>query len=414
MQGKSFGQRLFDLLFWVVGLFALVGAVFLFRLSQMPKKKGGKRRGGFKFNVKTIAARQGAISETLRLVGNISPLREVTLHSEVEGVVVRVKAREGESLKRGRPVVILDRTDHVLKMRKQKAMLQQAVASERKMLATYKRDRDLWVRANRLFKTKHISEREWIDARFKKEASKAGLAEIRALVSLRNVEVKMVMREMRKALIRTPFGARIKTLHVEKGRMLRKGDPVAALVSSKGVEVRLLIPPSRLGQVKAGMKTWLRISSTSAAFPGSTKVKENKRFLATITRLSAVADPGSRNRHAIVRLKKAPESFVPGLPVEAQVVVQEKNDALIVPKDALIRSGSGWVVFQVMKGKALRVPVSILAEDGSRVEISGKVRPGSAVVHVGNEALFPFAPVRVISGPGAQPRRKRRRRSARR
>ncbi|TNE49990.1 MAG: efflux RND transporter periplasmic adaptor subunit [Deltaproteobacteria bacterium] len=409
MQGKSFGQRMFDLLFWGVGVFALVTAVYLFRVSQMPKKKGGKRRGGFKFNVKTIAAEKGAIAETLRLVGNIEPLKSVTLHSEVEGVVSRVKAREGATVRRGSAVVFLDRTDLVLKLKKQRALIDQAKASERRMLATFRRDKDLWRRASRLFKTKHISEREWIDARFKKEASQAGLAEIKAQVALRKVELNMVLRDMRKSLIRAPFPARIKQLHVERGRMLRKGDAIADLVSDRGIEVRLLIPPSHISQVNPGMKVWLTVNTTASAGSSGNK----KRHLATITRLSAVADPMSRNRQAILRIKEAPKGFVPGLPVEANVIVREKNDALVVPKDALIRSGGGWVVFQVKGGKALRVPVETLAEDGSRVEISGKVTPGAAVVFVGNEALFPFAPVRVISGPGAMPRRKRPQKSAR-
>ncbi len=413
MQGKSFGQRMFDLLFWGVGVFALVTAVYLFRVSQMPKKKGGKRRGGFKFNVKTIAAERGAIAETLRLVGNIEPLKSVTLHSEVEGVVSRVKAREGATVRRGDSIVFLDRTDLVLQLKKHRALIQQAMASERRMLATFRRDKDLWRRASRLFKTQHISEREWIDARFKKEASQAGLAEIKAQVALRKVELNMVLRDMRKSLIRAPFSARIKQLHVERGRMLRKGDAVAEVVSDRGIEVRLLIPPSHISQVNEGMKVWLTVNTTASTESSSSLSGKPNRYLAKITRLTAVADPVSRNRQAIIRIKKAPEGFVPGLPVEGNIIVREKNDALVVPKDALIRAGGGWVVFQVNQGKALRVPVQMLAEDGARVEIVGKVSPGAAVVFVGNEALFPFAPVRVISGPGAMPRRKRPQTSAR-
>lgn len=136
MQQKGLGHRFLDLIFWVVGVSSLVGALYVYRISQWPTPKKTAQGGGFRFNVKTVAARRGTIAESIRLVGDIVPLRQVTLHSEVEGTITKVGAREGQLLKTGGGLVFLQRTDLVLLVKKQEALLQQAKASVQKMKAT--------------------------------------------------------------------------------------------------------------------------------------------------------------------------------------------------------------------------------------------------------------------------------------
>lgn len=402
MQQNGLGHRFLDLMFWIVGAGSLLGAVWFFRASQAPQaKKSTANRGGFRFNVKTIAVTRTKITESIRLVGDIVPLRQVTLHSEVEGTLVKVGAREGQSLRPGGVLAYLQRGDLVLQVKKQEALLQQARASAQRMKATFQRDRDLWLRANRLYQTRHVSEREWIEARYQKEASQFALAENVALIALREAELKMAQRDLARTMIRAPFASTVKRLLVEQGRLLRKGDPVAELVSKDGVEIRLLIPPSVLPQIREKMQVWLQVGNIQQEETLS-HASTQGWLKANIGQLAPVTDTTSRNRQAILRLKNTPASFVPGLPVVARVVVQERDQALVIPKDALIRTGMDWIVFRVQDEKAQRVPVQVVVEEGSRVAVQGGLSEGDPIVYVGNEALFPSAPVQVVAGPGSQ------------
>ena len=112
-----------------------------------------------------------------------------------------------------------------------------------------------------------------------------------------------------------------------------------------------------------------------------------------------VVDLASRNRTVVVPLKTPPAGYTPGLAVEARFGVGTLAGAIIVSKDALTRNGDRWVVFRVANGKAQQVGVTILGEDGLRVAVSGGLRLGDAVVVIGNEALFPNAPVNVVNTP---------------
>ncbi|MCA9520909.1 MAG: hypothetical protein KC609_08045, partial [Myxococcales bacterium] len=119
---------------------------------------------------------------------------------------------------------------------------------------------------------------------------------------------------------------------------------------------------------------------------------------AKIDRKIPVVDASSRTQRVILTLDKWPRGFAPNLPVTARIELERRQNVLLVNKDALIRFGREWVVFTVVKNKAQRIPVTIITEDERRVEVKGPLKVGDAVVVVGNEALFPFAPVRVVNG----------------
>ena len=69
-----------------------------------------------------------------------------------------------------------------------------------------------------------------------------------------------------------------------------------------------------------------------------------------------------------------------GYRVEAQIVVWEDDDALIVPSSALFRSGGDWAVFVADGGKARETPVSIVQNNSIDAAISGGLDAGTPVI----------------------------------
>ena len=74
--------------------------------------------------------------------------------------------------------------------------------------------------------------------------------------------------------------------------------------------------------------------------------------------------------------------------------------ATIVPKDALVRQESGWVVF-ALNGDSTVTLTPVRAGDGigEWVEVHGDLKPGDRVITRGNERL------RAGQSVSAQPRR---------
>jgi len=77
--------------------------------------------------------------------------------------------------------------------------------------------------------------------------------------------------------------------------------------------------------------------------------------------------------------------------MEAMVTfnLANKKNALLIPKDAIVTAGENRLIFVVVDGKAVPVPVNILGYYDGDVAIVGDLKPGAQVVIRGNERLRP-------------------------
>lgn len=387
-----------DALFFVLSLIFALGAFSIYVSSGSGRKKRGKKRRGFQFSVRVQPVKRGEFNETIRLMGDLLPRRSVTLRSEIAGKVSRVYAREGVKLRKGQRILSLDSRDQRLQLRRQRALLAQAKASLVRAQAVYARDLDQYKRSRRLRRSRTISERALFQARYAKEASFGALSEIQALISLRKVDADIAQRDLARTVIRAPFPCRVSRLHVEIGKHINKSDSIVDIVDAEGIEVRLYVPPAYISRISPKMPLSLRLFNQGGPWHRT-----------QIRRLRPVADSTTRNQEAIALLSSPPKSFLPGLPVEALVIVGKRKDVLLVKKDALIRFGKGWVVYKVAKGKAIQIPVTLLNESKGMAAVAGRMSAGDPVVTVGNEALFPYAPVSLRDPFAKRSRRKRKR-----
>jgi HlyD family secretion protein len=66
--------------------------------------------------------------------------------------------------------------------------------------------------------------------------------------------------------------------------------------------------------------------------------------------------------------------------VEARIVIWEGAGVLKVPAGALFRSGDGWAVFLVERGRAVPRPVKVGHNNGLEAEVLGGLDDGDPVV----------------------------------
>jgi membrane fusion protein (multidrug efflux system) len=81
----------------------------------------------------------------------------------------------------------------------------------------------------------------------------------------------------------------------------------------------------------------------------------------------------------------------------------ERADALVVPRMALLDDEGDPAVFAVKGGKAARVPVKLGYIDGNWAEIRSGLAEGTQVVVTGKTALRDGTEVQVLGEPGAKP-----------
>jgi membrane fusion protein (multidrug efflux system) len=91
----------------------------------------------------------------------------------------------------------------------------------------------------------------------------------------------------------------------------------------------------------------------------------------------------------------------PGMFGRLQINYDQRADALVIPRNALLDDEAQPAVYTVRDGKAARTPVTLGYVDGEWVEVRGGLKQGDPVVTAGKVALREGSPVQVITHDAA-------------
>ena len=249
--------------------------------------------------VKTDAVRQESVRRTLEVVGTLAAEDQVTVSSEVDGVVRRVLADLGDRVAGGQPLVELDREKLQYNLDQQRAAHARSLtkygASDAEHLpriedtpdvrragAELAQARQGLERATELNKRKLISQQTLDDAdttlRLKTAAYDSALQEAKNLqadIDASEAAMKLAERHVEDASIRAPFDGYVQQRMVSLGELVKAQTPVMTVVRVDPLKLRAEIPERMAPWVKVGQPLTLRVD----AFP-------DKTFLATISRIS--------------------------------------------------------------------------------------------------------------------------------
>ena len=136
----------------------------------------------------------------------------------------------------------------------------------------------------------------------------------------------------------------------------------------------LPVPESAVPTVRIGQPVDVRVPTLGRTFPGRVARFDDKLSLATRTMDTEVDVPNPNLK------------LVPGMYAEVNLRIEERNNVLSAPVDAVEGSGASAKVYTVAESGVIRiVPVSLGIETAQRFEINSGLGEGALVV-VGRHA----------------------------
>ena len=207
-----------------------------------------------------------------------------------------------------------------------------------------------------------------------------------AAVDQAQAAVDLAKTQLSYTTIFAPYDGTISELYITKGAVTGPSAPAATLLSSSK-EVVLNVEEARIGRIKAGQNAALRVP----AYPG-------RDFGALVTLIAPMADPQTHT--FLVKVTPGEDSGLlrPGMYADVSILAGEKQNALLVPADAVTQVGGQPTVY-VVKGSTVeqRQVVTGMA-DQSNVEILAGLQAGDMVVTKRGITLTNGMPVLVARG----------------
>ncbi len=360
---------------WVILPFLVAGCFFALRNtgtqpSYPTATKGGGKAQSLPTPVFVATARVGNMNLYLTGLGTVTPLNSVTVRSRVDGQLLSVHFREGETVVKGSLLAIID-------PRPFQVLLTQAegqMARDRELLNNARLDLE---RYRTLWKQDSIPRQQL-------ETQEALVRQLEGGVKMDQGQLDSAKLQLTYSRITAPLSGRIGLRTVDPGNMIHATDPGGLLTITQTQPMALLfpLPEDNLPQLLQKMKVG-RLSVE--AFD-----REMKQKLAdgVLTTLDNQIDPTT----GTVKLKalfanKGGELF-PNQFVNARLLLEVKKDAIIIPAAALQRNPQGAFVFILKADKTVTMrPVKIGMTQSGEASVVQGMAEGEQVVVDGAERL---------------------------
>jgi RND family efflux transporter MFP subunit len=315
--------------------------------------------------------------ETARATGELRSKLQATVSAKVSGTILKVRVQPGHRVRKGDPLVELDPTTLSIQLDQARAAHKMALAARANARAELGRTRQLFEGG---------SAPQAILDRVQASAEQA-----EASVEQADAQVRLLEQNLRDHVLRAPFDG------VVTARLRNVGDflammpptPVATIVATDAIEVRLSVPEGLVDSVRPGVVLHGR------AIPGGAP------FDARVTSVSAVVDPSTRAVEVLGDVRGQPGAggaLRPGGLAEVDVGGGAGGQGPFLPSQAVAREGEKRFVWVIESGgTARRREVEAEPVTAQWTRVRAGVSAADAVVFEGAAGLTEGARVAVAN-----------------
>jgi membrane fusion protein (multidrug efflux system) len=301
--------------------------------------------------VSTLVVRTQPLVETVTATGTLRAEESVDLQAEVSGKITAINFQEGRRVRKGDLLMKVNDAELVAMLARAKARLDLA--------------------AQRV-------------ARFSQLAAAGGINEQdfdteRSELAVQQAEVDLIKAQIAKTELRAPFDGVIGLRFVSEGAFItatsNNAMRVATLQSIDNLKIDFALPEKYAGRIRIGGAISFVVAGYEQRFQGEVYAFEPRIDVATRTLSIRALCPN------------VGAALVPGGFATLQIKMDEVENAVVVPANAVIPGLNEKTVYVVKDGKAVRRAVQTGMRTETSVHIVSGLKPGEVLVLSGLQQM---------------------------
>ncbi len=344
--------------------------------------------------VATVRTQPADLSVTLP--GRTTAYRVAEVRPQVSGIILERQFEEGAAVSEGDPLYVIDSAPYQAAADSAAATLDKAVA----MAAAAKNREE---RFAKLVKMNGVSQQDYDDASAAAKQAKAEVALARAALDSAKIDLE-------RTVIKAPIDGRIGRTLVTSGALVNANqeqalavihglDPIYVDVAQSSAELLRLKRKMASGELETVGNDQLRVNLT---LEDGVAYKEAGNL--------ALAEVNVEPQTGAVTLRAVfpnPDGLLlPGMFVRAEIVEGRRNDAILVPQQAITRNPRGIGIAYVLGENNIveERQVDVERAEGDKWLIAAGLAPGERIVVEGFQRIRPGAPVTPVSTDAGSPK----------
>jgi RND family efflux transporter MFP subunit len=377
----------------VVALLGLAGLIVFNRSGDRPAEArggaaqgggapGGPGRGGAgqfarpPMTVEVAPARRESVSEQITVVGNLIGAATVEVVPKVSGRLQTVTVQLGDRVSNGQSIAVVEDREIREQVKQAEASFEVARASIKQREADLKFNETALERARSLFDRQLLPKQSLDDADAKYQAAVAQLDLVRAQFAQSEARLDELRIMLSNTIIRSPVNGFVGKRYLDAGGYASQNAPVVSVVDLSVVRLVANLVEKDLKRVRQGTSASVEVD----AYPG-------EQFSGRVARVAPVFDAATRTAPMEIEIPNTAFRLKAGMYARVRLTVDTRQNALVVPRNALVQLEGKEGVFVATGQKATFSAVQTGLQDEAKVEIVAGLREGTRVVTTGAGAL---------------------------
>jgi len=302
--------------------------------------------------VEGFTVKPSVLTENVTTSGSILAAEETELHPESSGRVVRLNLPEGRSVRKGELLLKIFDEDLKSQMRKLETQIKQAEITEQRLAD--------------LLKVKGVSQQEYDLAVLQTQTLRS--------------EVELTKINIDKTELRAPYDGVIGLRNISPGAYVTPATAVTVLRSATALKLDFSVPGKYSQLLRNGQTVTFKVEGSAADYTAVVQATEQ----------SIQADSRNLRVRALVRNGKG---LLPGSFAEVNLALGKKQEALLIPNQAVIPQARDKKVIVSKGGKAQFVTVKTGVRQAGMIEITEGLQMGDTICTTGILFLRPGSDV---------------------
>lgn len=342
---------------------------------------GGKHgKNNMPTSVQAAHVISGDINVNLDALGTVIPSLTVTVHSLINGQLMKVWFKEGDTVKAGQALVDIDDRPYVAALNQAEGQL----AHDQALLANARKD---MARYNTLVAQNSVSSQI-------ADTQVALVKQYEGTVKVDQGQVATARLNVEYCHIKSPIDGKVGLRLVDPGNQVHTSDTTGLVVVNKlrPIYVEFAIPQVNLTSVLVQLHA-------GKTLPVIALDRDQKTILANgqLLSLDNQIDTTTGTLKAKAQFANADDMLFPNQFVNARLVVERRTQVAILPTAAIQRGSQGTYVYVIdAASKVQSRPVTLGPIDADQVQILSGVQVGEQVVIDGADKLKNGGRVRII------------------
>jgi multidrug efflux system membrane fusion protein len=314
-------------------------------------------------------------------LGTVLALQTVQLRSQVDGVLLKVPVTEGQDVKQGDVLAIID-------PRPYQAALDAAIARKQQDQAQLVSAKADVVRYTSLAAKQVASEQQL-------EVAQAKAGQLTAAIAMDQAQIDSAKLNLTWCYITAPFDGRVGLREIDPGNFIRSAEvtPLLPVSQLRPISVTFTVPQDSLPAIQRALAAG---KPPVTAFTSNGKMELDR---GTVLTVDNAIDATTGTIKLKATFPNADYQLWPGQFVNTRLLISTSNGALTVPS-AAVRHGQDELYIYVVKPDQTvsRQVVEVARDDGVTSVVTKGLEDGQLAVTDGQSRLQNGAHVAVVNG----------------